>query len=147
MAINGYKGKVMARPKHAPTRSMNLLASRTERGTAVNYNATKRVPNRESKDGIISMSPPVRVRMLSRFQYRDVVLRSVASACRFVTRRPENPGWSEFRAEMVTAISEAFNNIVLHRYKDREDGVIELEIRTQPNHISIKLQDFGTSFD
>src|SRR5215471_4463433 len=100
MAINGYKGSVMARPRHPPTRSMNLLASRTERVTGVNYNETKRLPNRESKDGIISMSPPIRVRMLSGLQYREVVLRSVASACRFVTRRPDNPGWSEFRSEV-----------------------------------------------
>jgi len=85
--------------------------------------------------------------MLSGLQYRDVVLRSVASACRFVTRRPDNPGWSEFRSEVVTAVSEAFNNIVLHGYAGRNDGVIELEIRTRPNHISVKLRDFGTSFD
>jgi serine/threonine-protein kinase RsbW len=85
--------------------------------------------------------------MLSGLQYRDVVLRSVASACQFVTRRPENPAWSEFRAEVVTAVSEAFNNIVLHGYAGRDDGVIELEIRTRPNHISVKLRDFGASFD
>jgi len=126
---------------------MTRLANRTELGTSVKYNETKRLPNRDSKDGIIPLSPAIRVRMLSGLQYREVVLRSVASACRFVTRRPDNPGWSEFRSDVVTAVSEAFNNIVLHGYNGRSDGIIELEIRTRPNHISVKLRDFGTSFD
>jgi anti-sigma regulatory factor (Ser/Thr protein kinase) len=49
--------------------------------------------------------------------------------------------------QVVTAVSEAFNNIVLHAYAGREDGIIEMKIRTRKNYISIELRDFGDSFD
>ena len=56
------------------------------------------------------------------------------------------PG-KEFRTEVVSAVSEAFNNIVLHGYAGRDDGVIEMKIRTGPARISVELRDWGESFD
>jgi len=88
--------------------------------------------------------------MLGRVQHRDIVLRAVAAACKLV-RRPTvsdaDAEWNDFRMQVVTAVSEAFNNIVLHAYAGREDGIIEMDIRTRHNHISVELRDFGTSFD
>jgi serine/threonine-protein kinase RsbW len=49
--------------------------------------------------------------------------------------------------QVVSAVGEAFNNIVLHGYEGRDDGVIELEIRTRRDRISVELRDYGTSFD
>jgi serine/threonine-protein kinase RsbW len=88
--------------------------------------------------------------MLGRVQHRDIVLRAVAAACKLVRDQPGRPGdagWNEFRMQVVTAVSEAFNNIVLHSYAGREDGIIEMNIRTRPNYISVELRDFGDSFD
>ena len=89
--------------------------------------------------------------MLGRVQHRDVVLRAVSAACKLVCDEPQrvgaDPAWNDFRMQVVTAVSEAFNNIVLHAYAGREDGIIEMNIRTRRNHISVELRDFGDSFD
>jgi serine/threonine-protein kinase RsbW len=85
--------------------------------------------------------------MLGRLQHRDVVLRSVSAACNLVAGRKPTPACNEFRMQVVTAVSEAFNNIVLHSYEGREDGPVEMKIHTSENRISVELRDWGTSFD
>ena len=69
--------------------------------------------------------------MIGTLDHRDVTLRAVSAACKLVTRRPQGPTWNEFRMQVVSAVGEAFNNIVLHGYEGRDDGVIEIEIRTK----------------
>ena len=140
----------MARPTDAPTRSMNRLAKRTERRTAIPYNETQKLRSRGSQSGMMPGSVPIKLSMLGRVQHRDIVLRAVAAACKLVRPQPTlppDPDWNDFRMQVVTAVSEAFNNIVLHSYAGREDGIIEMNIRTGRNHISVELRDFGDSFD
>jgi serine/threonine-protein kinase RsbW len=89
----------------------------------------------------------IRIQMLGILDHRDVALRAVSAACKLVTRRPQGKAWNEFRMQVVSAVGEAFNNIVLHGYEGRGDGVIEMEIRTRPERISIEMRDYGSSFD
>ena len=137
----------MARPKQAPTRSINRLATRTDRVTRVNYNETETLRKRESQTGMSPDPALIRMQMVGRLQLRDLVLRSVAAACKLVTPRGEHPGLNDFRLEVVTAVGEAFNNIVLHSYEGRDDGVVELDIQAMPDQISIVFRDWGDSFD
>jgi serine/threonine-protein kinase RsbW len=85
--------------------------------------------------------------MIGTLDHRDVTLRAVSAACKLVTRCPEGPTWNEFRMQVVSAVSEAFNNVVLHSYRGRVDGIIEIEIRTRRDRIAIDMRDFGSSFD
>jgi serine/threonine-protein kinase RsbW len=81
-------------------------------------------------------------------EHRDVALRAVSAACKLITpRRPHRFEMNEFRTHVVSAVGEAFNNIVLHGYAGRSDGVIEMEIRTDPDRITVELRDYGESFD
>ena len=89
----------------------------------------------------------IRIQMLGILDHRDVALRAVSAACKLVTRKPQGPAWNEFRMQVVSAVGEAFNNIVLHGYEGRGDGIIEMEIRTRPERISIEMRDYGSSFD
>jgi serine/threonine-protein kinase RsbW len=89
----------------------------------------------------------IRIQMPARLLHRDLVLRSVAAACKLVSTRGENPALAEFRTQVVTSVGEAFNNIVLHSYADREDGIVEIDIQTGPDAISIEFRDWGESFD
>jgi len=89
----------------------------------------------------------IRIQMLGILDHRDVALRAVSAACKLVTRKPTGPAWNEFRMQVVSAVGEAFNNIVLHGYEGRHDGIIEMEIRTRPERISIEMRDYGSSFD
>lgn len=52
-----------------------------------------------------------------------------------------------FRHELVTAFGEAFNNIVIHSYKDREDGILDVEVVLEREAVTIKLKDSGHSVD
>ncbi|HVX95586.1 MAG TPA: ATP-binding protein [Polyangia bacterium] len=89
----------------------------------------------------------IRILMTGTLDHRDVTLRAVSAACKLVTRRPQGPAWNEFRMQVVSAVSEAFNNIVLHGYAGRGDGEIEIEIRASLDRITIAMRDFGSSFD
>ena len=85
--------------------------------------------------------------MTGTLDHRDVTLRAVSAACKLVTRRPQGPTWNEFRMQVVSAVGEAFNNIVLHGYEGRGDGEIEIEIRATLDRITIAMRDYGSSFD
>ena len=137
----------MARPKDDPTTSITLLAKRTERSTVVSYNETENLRNRGARNGMMPVPALIRIQMLGILDHRDVALRAVSAACKLVTRKPQGKAWNEFRMQVVSAVGEAFNNIVLHGYDGRGDGIIEMEIRTRPERISIEMRDYGSSFD
>jgi anti-sigma regulatory factor (Ser/Thr protein kinase) len=136
----------MARPRQAPQRSINRLTTRTDRVTPVSYNETKRIRKHDSRDGMMPEPALIKIQMLGRLQHRDLVLRSVAAACKLVNPRVDT-AWNDFRTQVVTAVGEAFNNVVLHSYEGQDEGLVEIEIQTRPDHISIELRDWGESFD
>jgi serine/threonine-protein kinase RsbW len=79
--------------------------------------------------------------------HRDVALRVVSAACKLVTPHPHGTLWNDFQMKVVSAVGEAFNNIVEHGYDGREPGPIELELGISDGRIAIDLRDWGTSFD
>jgi serine/threonine-protein kinase RsbW len=94
----------------------------------------------------------IRVKLPGQLEYRDLAVRTVASACKLVEARRVNPvtGASrpdaDFDGEVVSAFSEAFNNVALHGYEENE-GELEIEIETLPDRLTIRLKDFGKGFD
>jgi len=54
---------------------------------------------------------------------------------------------SSFRHELITAFGEAFNNIVIHGYRDRDDGILDVEAELAPDHITLHLKDEGQEVD
>jgi len=139
----------MARPKDDPITSMTLLVSRTERSTRVPYNEIENLRQRRLRGGGMRRAVPalIRLQLLGILDHRDVALRAVSAACKLVTKRPQGPAWNEFRMQVVSAVGEAFNNVVLHGYRGRKDGIVEMEICTRRERISIELRDYGESFD
>jgi serine/threonine-protein kinase RsbW len=85
--------------------------------------------------------------VLGILEHRDVVLRAVSAACKLVTDNPRGPRWNEFQQQVVSAVSEAFNNLVLHGYQGKTDGRVDLAITTGQGSITIELRDWGKSFD
>jgi len=51
----------------------------------------------------------------------------------------------DFRNEMVTAFGEAFNNIVIHGYRARPDGMLDVEAEMTPDRMTLRLIDTGQS--
>ena len=89
----------------------------------------------------------IRLSVLGILEHRDVVLRAVSAACKLVTGHPGGADWQDFQAQVVSAVSEAFNNLVLHGYRGRRDGRVDLLIRPGVRQIQIELRDWGKGFD
>jgi anti-sigma regulatory factor (Ser/Thr protein kinase) len=82
-----------------------------------------------------------------RLEDRNVALEAVAEACKLVSATPRGPAWSRFRSQVLSAVGEGFNNVVLHGKVERKDGSIDLRIRTRRGQIRIELRDWGPGFD
>ena len=74
--------------------------------------------------------------------YRDVAVRTVGSVCKMLLGVAP-----DVDHEVVSAFSEAFNNVVIHAYKGRTVREVEIEIELDVGTITIHLRDFGSSFD
>ena len=85
--------------------------------------------------------------VLGILEHRDVVLRAVSAACKLVKGPHHGRDWHDFQAQVVSAVSEAFNNLVLHGYKGRRDGRVDILIRPGQGEIAIELRDWGKGFD
>jgi serine/threonine-protein kinase RsbW len=92
-------------------------------------------------------SSQIRLRLSGILDHRDVALRAVSAACKLVAPVPHESAWQDFHAQVVSAVGEAFNNVVLHGYAGRSDGPIDLRISTTGGRIRIELRDWGSSFD
>jgi anti-sigma regulatory factor (Ser/Thr protein kinase) len=92
-------------------------------------------------------SSTIGIKLLGILEHRDVALRAVSAACKLVAPAPHGSAWHEFHAEVISAVGEAFNNVVIHAYQGRTDGMIDLRIRTEPGRIRVDMRDWGTSFD
>ncbi len=86
-------------------------------------------------------------------EYRDIAVRVIGGACKFV----EADDAEQFATEVVSAFSEAFNNIVLHGYRDiRASGTPPGNIEVVIHHravddatreLTIAIKDHGRVFD
>ena len=137
----------MARPRSEPTTSMSLFTTRTDRTTPLRYTETSHL-RYDTVDGPADEVPAlIRLQLAGILEHRDVALRAVSTACKLVTPRPQGRAWNEFQMQVVSAVGEAFNNVVLHGYAARKEGSIDLRIQIRRGLIRIELRDWGASFD
>ena len=54
---------------------------------------------------------------------------------------------ADIREDVVIAIDEAITNIMMHSYRGREDGTIEISCACVDGEIQLSLRDNGESFD
>jgi serine/threonine-protein kinase RsbW len=47
----------------------------------------------------------------------------------------------------MSAVGEAFNNVVLHAYAHTEPGDVEIELGWTPEQVVVEVRDTGASFD
>jgi serine/threonine-protein kinase RsbW len=80
---------------------------------------------------------------------RDMMLRTVSAACKLVMPKSRSRGarYSEFISHVVSAVGEAYNNIVLHGYAGREPGTIHMQIENCREWMRVIIKDSGVSFD
>lgn len=114
----------------APARSRDPLSER--RASAVHTRSVR---------PLISLSVP------GSLTHRQLVLRVVESTCKLVRmHHPRAPSRTALDDAVVSACSEAFNNIAIHGYASAP-GDVRIEIEPGDEGIAIALFDHGESFD
>ncbi|MEM6860944.1 MAG: ATP-binding protein [Myxococcota bacterium] len=80
----------------------------------------------------------------ARLEYRD----AARGFLDFVCRRLHEQGAleSETAHQVVSAFVEAFNNAVVHAYRDLEPGTVEVDLRLRAASIELQVSDQGRAF-
>ena len=73
--------------------------------------------------------------------------RALAVALVSALAEDADPGDDDFRIAVTTAFGEAFNNVVLHSYRDRRDGVLDVEAELACDRLTLNLMDTGIAAD
>ena len=81
-----------------------------------------------------------------KIECRNVVLRTVSAVCKLTSTSPHGQD-SDVGMHVLSAVGEAFNNIVLHGYAGRKPGQIQMKIRNCCNCVRVEIRDTGSSFD
>jgi serine/threonine-protein kinase RsbW len=98
----------------------------------------------------------IRLLVPGQLLYRAVAVHAVAGACQ-VARRGQGPApngddvaldlSADFDAKLVSAVSEAFNNIAIHGYAGRPPGDVAIEIEIGAAQVVVRIFDDGRSLD
>jgi len=84
----------------------------------------------------------VTLRLHASLENRPIAIALVSTLIEQVDRADR-----DFRNELITAFSEAFNNIVIHGYRDRSDGMLDVEAEIRPDQMALSLIDTGNEVD
>jgi serine/threonine-protein kinase RsbW len=76
---------------------------------------------------------------------RNVVMRTVSAVFRLAAVASYAQG--ALCMDLLSAVGEAYNNIVLHGYAGRAPGPIQMKIRSFSRRVSVEIRDTGVSFD
>jgi serine/threonine-protein kinase RsbW len=96
------------------------------------------------------MSGSVLLRVPAGLAYRELACRTVAAVCKLSQGGAEAARVSatrRFTNELMSAVGEAFNNIVIHSYAQTEPGAVEIELAWTPEQVVVEVRDTGLSFD
>ena len=155
MAMSGKRGAQMTSPIAEEAMSMTRLVTLTLTRTDSGYHAIGLALcyNRPVSDAVIKLTVP------GELAFRDVAIRAVAAACRLVRDAATQSGTiipldlgDEFDAQVVSAVSEIFNNIVIHGYNGDADSAseppqVDFELRLDDYSIEVLITDHGRPFD
>lgn len=100
-------------------------------------------------------APSIRLTVPAELRFRDVAIRALTAASRMVGRMDdESTSTGEqldlqraFDAQVVSAVSELFNNIAIHGFDRKGGGDVELEITPSRDGIEVVIIDRGRTFD
>ena len=81
-----------------------------------------------------------------KIECRNVVMRTVSAVCQLTADTGHCEG-SDLRILVLSAVGEAYNNIVLHGYAGRTPGPIRMKIRNCSRSVRVEISDTGESFD
>lgn len=80
----------------------------------------------------------------ARLEYRDAARAFLAYVCDRLVHRGEFP--EDMGHRVISAFVEAFNNAVIHAYKDRPAGPVEVDLQVSPRALRVVVVDYGQTF-
>jgi serine/threonine-protein kinase RsbW len=90
----------------------------------------------------------IRLQTPGSLEYRDLAIRVVAAACKLVRAGDSgHEARQAFDDQVISAFGEAFNNAAIHSYRGRPVGTVEVEIEVMADRITLRISDYGKSFD
>jgi serine/threonine-protein kinase RsbW len=90
----------------------------------------------------------IRLHVPGTLRYRDLAVRVVSAACKLVgPAEARSSAKQDFDHQVISAFGEAFNNAAIHSYRDRPAGDVEIEVEVAGDGITIRIADYGKSFD
>ncbi len=81
-----------------------------------------------------------------KIECRNVVMRTVSAVCQLTADTGHCEG-SDLRILVLSAVGEAYNNIVLHGYAGRKPGSVQMKFQNCSRHVRVEIRDTGASFD
>jgi serine/threonine-protein kinase RsbW len=92
----------------------------------------------ESRPCPVALVTRVAMRFPALLTYRPLAIDLVSALTQHVAGASR-----DFRNEIVTAFGEAFNNVVMHGYRGRSDGMLDIEAEMTPDQMTLRLIDTG----
>jgi serine/threonine-protein kinase RsbW len=94
----------------------------------------------------------IRLELPGELRYRHVVLRAVGVACKAATADASDEcdsvaAVTSFVSQVVTAVGEAFNNVVLHGYAGDRSGTVCVAVEIGIGFVRLIIEDMGESWD
>lgn len=94
------------------------------------------------------MRGSVLLRVPAALTYRELACRTVAAICKLCEgTRVRGDATGRFTNEFMSAVGEAFNNVVIHAYSNSGDGMVEMELEWSKDHVAVEMRDTGAPFD
>ena len=79
-----------------------------------------------------------------KLEYRDAARAFLAYVCDRLVQRGDFPEDTGHR--VISAFVEAFNNAVIHGYRDRPPGPVEVDMQVSPTALKVVVVDHGDVF-
>ncbi len=93
-------------------------------------------------DGAVTAVTRVTFRVPARLAQRSLAIDLVSTLVEHVKTADRG-----FRNAITTAFGEAFNNVVIHGYKNRSDGILDVEAELGSDYMTLKMMDDGLQAD
>ncbi len=102
-----------------------------------------------------AMTASIQLTVPGTLRYRSIAVRVVAEAARLVSgsaqRDPndllDNDVRDPFDTAVVSAFMEIFNHVVIHAYRRKGSGLIDISITPGERELTIEIKDHGEAFD
>jgi anti-sigma regulatory factor (Ser/Thr protein kinase) len=96
----------------------------------------------------LAMRGSVLLRVPAALEYRELTCRTVSAVCKLAQGGTgKGAAARRFSNELMSAVGEAFNNVVFHAYAHTTGGTVEIDLDWTSDRVVVEVRDHGACFD